>query len=181
MAFDYFRSGGFSVQIGRGNPAGKIPVDQSCENTINKDTQMSEETKGLSLKPNAVSKYYLVAEYRSTFSDVLHINRSSSQHNDLQCARITRDEADVKSIVSVLENTWLNPFNPELHDLVCLSTGKFANPEVEHDLLRAKGISEEAYQAFQVLSHPLGPLPWQKNSRKMCKQQMLFLHPWHEK
>ncbi|KAL9977295.1 hypothetical protein ACROYT_G014685 [Oculina patagonica] len=126
--------------------------------------------------------------------DMLHISRSSSQHNDLQPSRIARDEADVKSILSILQDTWLNPFNPDLQDLVCLSTGKVATPDVERDLLGAKDIGKEAYKAFReqrlqcnspkvkfhdaitkaklktfthltkkmrdVLSHPLGPLPW---------------------
>ena len=55
----------------------------------------------------------------------------------------------MKSIISVLQNTWLNPFNPDLQELVCLSTGKVATPDVEHDLLQAKDIGEEAYNAFR--------------------------------
>lgn len=162
-----------------------------------------------------MSKFYLVAEYRSTFlrqlKDILHINWSSFQLKDLQPTRIARDESDVKCIISVLQNTWLNPFNPDLQDLVCLLTGKVATPDVEHDLLQANDIGEKAYRAFreqrlqsnpakvkfhdtitkaklktfthlkadrrlfaqmiviaesrnlqmkEVLSHPLGPLPW---------------------
>ncbi|XP_035662311.1 uncharacterized protein LOC118406391 [Branchiostoma floridae] len=150
--FEYLRSGGFSVQIGQDNPFGRIPVDQTCEETINKDTQTPGGTKGFSLKPNAVSKYYLVAEYRSTFlrhlKAMLHIG-GSTKHNDLQHTRIAKDEADVKSLVSILQDTWLNPFDPDLQDLVCLSTGKVATPDVEHDLLRAKDVGEEAYRAFR--------------------------------
>ena len=100
-----------------------------------------------------MSKFYLVAEYRSTFlrqlKDILHISRSCSQHKDLQPTRIARDETDVKSIISILQYTWLNPFNPDLQDLVCLSTGKVATPDVEHDLLQAKDIGEKAYKAFR--------------------------------
>ena len=100
-----------------------------------------------------MSKFYLVAEYRSTFlrqlKDILHINSSSFQHKDLQPTRIVRDESDVKSIISVLQNTWLNPFKPDLQDLICLSTGKVATPGVEHDLLQAKDIGEKAYKAFR--------------------------------
>ena len=51
--------------------------------------------------------------------------------------------------VSILENTWLNPFSPDLQDLVCLFTGKVATPDVEHDLLQAKDKGEEAYKAFR--------------------------------
>ena len=57
----YLRSGGFSVQIGPMNPFGRIPVDQTCEETVNRDTQTPGDTKEFSLKPGAVSKYYLHA------------------------------------------------------------------------------------------------------------------------
>ena len=60
--------GGFAVQIGEHNPFGKIPVDQACEETVNRDTQTAGGTKGFSLKSKAVSKYYLVAEYRTEAS-----------------------------------------------------------------------------------------------------------------
>ena len=59
-------SGGFSVQLGRQNPFGRIPVDQTIEETVNKDTQTPGGTKGFSLKPAALSCYYLTAEHRST-------------------------------------------------------------------------------------------------------------------
>jgi len=56
------------VQIGHQNPFGRVPVDQTCEEkNVNKDTQTAGGTKGFSLKPGAVSKYYIVSEYRSSF------------------------------------------------------------------------------------------------------------------
>ena len=54
----YLRSGGFSVQIGATNKFDKIPVDQTCEETVNRDTQTPGGTNGFRLKPGAVSKYY---------------------------------------------------------------------------------------------------------------------------
>ena len=56
---EYLESGGFAVQIGESNPFGKIRVDQACEETVNRDTKTPGGTKGFSLKPQAVSKYYL--------------------------------------------------------------------------------------------------------------------------
>ena len=41
----YFRAGGFSVQIGDDNPFGRIPVDQTCEETATKDTQTPGEQR----------------------------------------------------------------------------------------------------------------------------------------
>ena len=54
---EYFRNGGFSVQTGGDNPFGRIPIDQTVEETVNVDTQTAGGTKGFSLKPDAVSKY----------------------------------------------------------------------------------------------------------------------------
>ena len=52
----YLKSGGF----GEDNRFGKIPVDQACEETVNKVTQTPGGIKGLSLKPKAVSKFYFI-------------------------------------------------------------------------------------------------------------------------
>ena len=67
-AFKYLKSGGLSVQIGEGNLFGKVPVDQACEETVNKDRQMAGGTKRFSLKAGAVSKCCLIAEYRTAVS-----------------------------------------------------------------------------------------------------------------
>ena len=149
----YLRSGGFSVQIGATNTFGRIPVDQTCEETVNKDTQTPGGTKGFSLKPGAVSKYYLIAEYRSMFmrqfKEMLHLGTPATvQHTDLQASRIKRDEDDVKLMMSMLKGSWINPFKGEEQYLVCLSTGKLATPEIENDLLQAEAFGEKAYKTF---------------------------------
>jgi hypothetical protein len=56
---EYLRNGGFSVQMPTSNPFGQISVDQTVEETINKDTQ----TPDGSFKPMAVQKFYIAAEY----------------------------------------------------------------------------------------------------------------------
>ena len=64
--YEHFKNGGFAVQTEDNIPFGRIPVDQAIEETVNKDTQTAGGTKEFSLKPAAVTKYYLTAEYRST-------------------------------------------------------------------------------------------------------------------
>ncbi|KAG1701312.1 Threonine aspartase 1 [Nymphon striatum] len=87
---DYLEAGGFSVQIGSKNTFGKIPVDQTVEETVNRDMQTQGGTKGFSLKANALSRYYLTAKYRSSYlrrlKDMLNINQSDQKHNDLQAS-----------------------------------------------------------------------------------------------
>ncbi|KAJ8367499.1 hypothetical protein AAFF_G00317220 [Aldrovandia affinis] len=111
-----FMHGGFSVQLRSQNPFGRIPVDQTIEETVNRDTQTARGTKGFSLKRAAVERYYLTSGYRSNYLKQLRrmVGRGMSHfsHPDLQMPRITRDEADVQSIVKLLEDDWTNPFDP---------------------------------------------------------------------
>ena len=101
-------------------------------------------------------RYYITAEYRSTCIKHLKLltdtdNSSGKLHADLCTSRIEKDEKDVKSIMELLEETWTNPFDPNPTELLCLSTGAKASPEVANHLLTAKKKGEAAYLEFQSL------------------------------
>ena len=149
----HFQQGGFSVQIGSSNPFGRIPVDQAIEETVNKYTQTPGGTKGFSLKHGADTRYYLTSEYRSKFLRQLRcmIGRHGYQvnHSDLNLPRIRRDEADVQSLVQLMETSRLNRFGPDQDKFVSLSPSTVAPPNVANDLLEAHRIGEEAYQSFK--------------------------------
>ena len=121
---------GFSVQLGRHNPFGRIPVDQTIEETVNKDTQTSGGTKGFSLKPAALSRYYLTAEYRSTclkqLRELPNIKPPGVSHHDLESSRIRKDELALQSLVDLMETEWINPFWGDPTELISLSTGTVA-------------------------------------------------------
>ena len=175
-----FMEGQFSVQLGSTNPFGRIPVDQAIEETVNKDTQTAGGTKGFSLKPGAVTKYYLTAEYRSMYLRQLRelIGQGSSKlsHPDLQGPRIKTDEKDVKSLIDLMENTWLNPMAPNGIDLVSLSTGSIAPPDVTRELLRAHETGEEAYQVFKQTRLEEDPPPLKFHDKMTKKSLKTFSH-----
>ena len=50
-------------------------------------------------------------------------------------------------LLSTLDS-WINPFEIEQQDVVCLSTGKVATEQIEKDLLQAQDIRERAYCCF---------------------------------
>ena len=58
-----FKEGTSSVQLASSNPFGRIPVDQTTEVTVNKNTQNPGRTTSFSLKHATVQRYYLTAEY----------------------------------------------------------------------------------------------------------------------
>ena len=116
--YKFLNNSGFSVQLGQQNSFGRIPIHQTIEETVNKDTQMAGGTKGFSLKPGALSRYCLTAEYRSSFlhllRDAVGTSKSSSfYHPDLSKSRIKKDERDVKSLIEMLERNWINPFSTD--------------------------------------------------------------------
>ena len=65
------------------------------------------------------------------------MNRSAFHHSELQKPRIDRDERTVATVVELLEN-WTKPFEET----------NVAPKDVTHDLLRAYGTWEEAYDSF---------------------------------
>ena len=122
-----------------------------------------------------MSRHYLTAEYRAvylrTLRDMTGQGSSKLSHPDLQGPRIRKDEADVKSLIDLMENNWLNPLSPDESDLVSLSTGTVAPQGVVNDLLRAFEVGEDAYQTFKQTRLDDDP-PSVKFHDKMTKQRL---------
>ena len=117
-------------------------MDQTIE-----DIQTPGGTKGFSLKPAAVTKYYMTSEYRSdNLRELMGMVRhgdSHLTHPHLQFPRIRRDEADVQSLVELMDTSWLNLFSQDHSDVVSLSTATVAPPAIAADLLGAHKLSNE--------------------------------------
>ena len=78
--------------------------------------------------------------------DMLDLGTSTTfQHTNLQGTHIAKDEEYVKSSMSMLEGSCINPLKGEQQDLVCLSTGKLTTPEIENDLLQVEALRVKAY------------------------------------
>ncbi len=149
--FRAFKQGQFSVQMSRNNPFGRIPVDQTIEVTVNKDTQTPGGTTRFSLKSGAIKRYYITAEYRSAFlgqlRDMVQVNKSGLHHADLQQPRIQKDEEAVSAVVNLIQG-WVNPF-AEKQDLISISTAKSATRNIAYDLMKAYDIGEQSYNTFK--------------------------------
>ena len=69
-------------------------------------------------------------------------------HTDLNQPRIERDNTAVKSIKTLLEESWINPMNPENDTLVSIATGRVATTEVKNDLMKAKELGKSNFKSF---------------------------------
>ena len=151
-AREFLSAGGLSVQLSNTNPFGRIPPDQTIEETANKDTQTAKGIRHFSLNANKVNRHFLSAEYRSTALHLLRHYTLQKQdvvnHTDLNQPRIERDNTAVKSIKTLLEESWINPMNPENDTLVSIATGRVATTEVKNDLMKAKELGKSNFKSF---------------------------------
>ena len=147
-----FKAGQFSVQLSSNNPFGRLPVDQTTEVTVNKDTQTPGGTARFSLKAASVQRYYLTAEYRSAFLGQLRElvqgkKTDELHHADLQRPRIQKEEKAVVAVVDLIQG-WINPF-AEKQDLICISTAKAAPKDISSELMKALDAGEQSYATFK--------------------------------
>lgn len=146
-----FTQGHFSVQLSDQSPFDRVPVDQTIEVTVNKDTQTAGGTTGFSLKAAAVSRYYLTAEYRSAvltmLRDIVHARRKGYSHPDLQQSRIKKDEEAVSAVENTLVS-WVDPFYA-CRDLINISTGSLPPADIAKDIKEAHARGELAYDVFK--------------------------------
>ena len=149
--YEAFKAGQFSVRLSSNNPFGWIPVDQTIEVTVNKDTQTPGGTARFSLKAGAIKQYYLTAEHRSAFLGQIRLiaqgKTSELHHAELQQTRIKKDEEAVSAVVQLIQG-WINPFT-ENQDLVSICTTKIAPRDIASDLMNAHSIGEECYSTFR--------------------------------
>lgn len=122
------------------------------EETVNQDTQTPGGTKGFSLNPSALSKYYLSAEYRNIsmrqLRQLTRLEHSKLQHPDLEPSRISKDEEAVTNCLSLLQDSWINPFQESSDTLVSLSSGVAVPQDIITDITDAYSKGEAAYLAF---------------------------------
>ena len=71
----------------------------------------------------------------------------STKHQDLSRPRIRKDESAVQSLVELMEDNWTDPFGHP-SEVVCLSTGATASPEISKDLITAHEQGNIAYLTF---------------------------------
>lgn len=100
--YSNFMNGIFSVQLAGESPFGRIPVDQTTEVTVNKDTKSSGGITKYSLKTGTVTRFYMTAEYRCSFlahlRDMVQGKRPSYHHDEMLSTRKRKDEQVVTTI-----------------------------------------------------------------------------------
>ena len=137
--YQAFIGGTFSVQLSDTSGFGRIEPDKCIEMTINKDTKTPGGTTGFSTNPNSIIRWSINATFRAELRKKLHefvnYRKQRFSHKDLNPSRINKDKKDVKAILDILSNTFIEPLSE--NPLLCISSGLLATDEVASDIKHA--------------------------------------------
>ena len=151
-AYSMLSQGDFGVQRTTSHGFLQLPVDQTMEQTLNRNTKTKGGIIGFSLKKGAVQRWMLTAHARASFVDRCREMASSHPqdeikgHKELGAVRKRRDEEDVQKVMEVISQ-WRNPFETA-DDLVSLSSGSIASSALKEDLLKAEEKGKSALVSF---------------------------------
>ena len=138
----YIENGGFSCQIGPVNTVGRIPSDQTIEETINKTIPKPQEERKDSVQEKiAVSKYYITADDRANYVRKLRA-MIDTRNQEFWHPYLTKPRFSgrwKRCEVVIQHETWKNPIELSDKELFSISTGSVPSPIVINDVLcRAK-------------------------------------------
>ena len=150
-AHEELANGAFAVQRSFSSTFSSIPHDQTIEVTINKDTKVRGGLVGKTLRHDATNKWIWTAAdkaaYFNSCKDMCGLGSTgTASHKDGGAARMQRDEKAVQRVIETVSHL-VNPFVH--HEMIThLTSGKYATPEIETDLLRAHNMGEQAMSKF---------------------------------
>ena len=116
----------------------RTPVDQTIEQTFNRDTKTKGGIIGFSLTKGAVERWVPTAHARATILEDLKKflglteENNRSQHKECSTGRFSRDEEDVREVESTIRS-WTNPFERN-EDLINIASGTVAQDSLVSDL-----------------------------------------------
>ena len=109
QAYRALEQGEFAVQHSRDGKFSQVPVDQTIEQTLNRDTKTEGGIIGISLNRGAVQRWILTAHDRADVARqcrrLVGIQNCSNSPKDEGMSRLRKDEKDVQSVISNLQTS----------------------------------------------------------------------------
>lgn len=148
-----FKEGDFVVQRSI-NAFSQVAVDQTIEQTVNRDTKSKGGIGGFSSNRGAVQRWLLTSHERVAITLACRemagicMTGGDCTIKEKGKERMSVDEKDVQKVQATLTN-WRNPFVPSDTDEICqLASGAIATKKLEDDLLMAYDRGNKAMETF---------------------------------
>ena len=137
-------AGNFSTQH-TSQPFRQTPMDQTLEQSLNKNSKTKGGMIGFSINKSAVHRWIKSfadrAEIQSVCEHMAGRGNQMRQRTEMDISRRIQDEESVKNVVSTIE-AMTNLVSIEDDELVNIVSGAIASPEVKEDIARAKSVGE---------------------------------------
>ena len=151
--FDCFANGEFTIRRADGNHNGVSP-DMILEQTYNAEVKQKQGLCGITMKPDAQSKWLYTRPITATVSGklkkMLHLTQESmlvSSHHEGGASQISKDKDPVQCCLEIVLRKMVNPFQETpSNELICISTGAHCSPEAKQDLTNLKQMGESTLQ-----------------------------------
>ena len=137
-------AGNFSTQC-TSQPFSQTPMDQTLEQSLNKNSKTKGGMIGFPINKSAVhwsiKSFADRAEIQSVCEDMAGHDNQVHQRKEMDIIRRIQDVESVKNVVSTIE-AMANPGSIEDDELVNIVSGAIASPEVKENIARAKSVGE---------------------------------------
>ena len=145
--------GEFSVQMNSSNPFGRNEADKTIENTINRDCKTSGGFTGFSTSFSATQRWVLNLSRRGHYRRMLqeHISATPKeyQHREALPSAVRKDVRLVEKVITSMNDIFTNPWEGD--ELISISSGLYASPDIVEDLLDARKKGVEKFKQFVTL------------------------------
>ena len=153
-AYEAFQAGEFVAQRSTGSSFSQVAVEQTIEQTINRDTKSKGGIISFSLNKGVVHRWLLTSHERAAITQAcrdmagLHVTDGDDVVKEMGKLRMTAEERDVKKVQTTLYS-WVNQLTLTDDQEIChLASGLTSSRKIEDDLLTAHKQGQEAMIAF---------------------------------
>lgn len=151
-AYKHLKDGNFVVKRNNLKKFNCIASDMALEQTINKDCKSSGGVVGFTKNEETLCRWLITRRLMGEYSKKVEslIIRSNQSKESYGLSEKMREEEDVKKMLSLIESTWVNPFdrNNFSNDLIHIATGKVASDDVNQSLSNFKEKASSTNKKF---------------------------------
>lgn len=149
--YEEFQQGNWVVNKNLHVPFCAIGADNALEH-VNRSMKVSGGLVGITLNPNALAKYFLIAPELARLADQAKqmtgaSYTSSMRHHNFTTAVRSRQEKNIEQLASCIMR-FTNPFLEESNDLFNLVTKVVLPENVKEDLSKQSSIGSELFDKF---------------------------------
>ncbi|CAI9733611.1 Hypothetical predicted protein [Octopus vulgaris] len=144
----------FTVQRYSKSAFCQVAVDQTIEQTLNRDSKTSGGVVGISLNQGEGQRWVLIAHDGTRILQICRktagmYDAQNQHHKETSSPLLKKDEGDIKKVMDTIES-WVSPFETKntTDSLINIASGVKATDDITEDILSAEEKGANAFSSF---------------------------------